>query len=337
MNKPEFWKTSLEEVDKIVNTIKKGEVNIIGSSAGNRKILAVRYGEKQDFNKTANYSSACGAGDKKYYAHKSEKKPVIMLVCGIHAAELEGVAAVMNLINIIETGKDFTGNSNSFFEDIIEYCRLVIVPVANPDGRARIGIDTFVGKTYEELRHYGQGRWKDGTLCGWPECKTIHPILEHVSYLGAYYNDDGINLMHDNFFLPMASETKALFHLVEEEAPDYILLMHGGTNTVNQLLQPCFVPLGIKNKVHELSVRISLESAKKGLEYYTSPIKEDSPSVTQSFNLVSALHHLCGAVAITYESNQGLDIEGSLSCSYEEILDHHYILFEQTLKMSLGI
>jgi hypothetical protein len=40
-----------------------------------------------------------------------------------------------------------------------------------------------------ELRFWGQGTWKDGTLCGWPDCKSIHPIANHSNHLGGYYNE----------------------------------------------------------------------------------------------------------------------------------------------------
>ncbi|MBQ3179036.1 MAG: hypothetical protein IJB52_14535, partial [Clostridia bacterium] len=45
-----------------------------------------------------------------------------------------------------------------------------------------------------------------------------------------------------------------------------------------------------------------------------------------SFNLTSALHHVCGAISSTYESNEGLLDKNRFTA--EEILLHHYCLFE---------
>jgi len=45
-----------------------------------------------------------------------------------------------------------------------------------------------------------------------------------------------------------------------------------------------------------------------------------------SFNLTSALHHICGGVSFTYESNEGLS-HVSNSFTPEEILLRHYCLF----------
>ena len=337
MEKPDFWKTELNEQDTILNSVKRGNARIIARSAGNRNIYVVEYGEKQDFGRTANYSSACGAGNAKYYADKTGKKPVIFLIGAVHGAELEGTCALLNLINMIETGKDFRGNKNTFLSDCIDHCRLLIVPIANPDGRSR-GIPALMhGLSYEEFRHYSQGRWKDGSLCEWPDCKTIHPIKDHVSFLGAYYNDDGINLMHDNFFGKMANETKALFDIAEAEAPDFTAHFHGGGNSLNVILDTAYVPLFIKEKIHVLGSRIKTEAGKHNILTDETKILQDDHFPPRSFNLVSAMHHFCGTVSFCYESNQGINNHktGETIFSPEEILELHYILFEQTIKYAL--
>ena len=61
--------------------------------------------------------------------------------------------------------------------------------------------------TGDDLRFWGQGTWKDGTLCDWPACKRQHPMAgENIGFLGCYFNDAGINPMHDEFFAPMSPE-----------------------------------------------------------------------------------------------------------------------------------
>ena len=119
----------------------------------------------------------------------------------------------------------------------------MIIPVYNVDGRSRCEPDSMIGDPQDTLRYYGQGTWKDGSLCGWPECKMIHPIKDAADFLGAYYNDDGVNLMHDNFFMSMAPETKALLALADAESPECVIGLHGGSNSLNVLLQPAHVPV----------------------------------------------------------------------------------------------
>ena len=45
--------------------------------------------------------------------------------------------------------------------------------------------------------------------------------------MGGYFNDDGINIIQDNPFHPMAEETKAILAMAEQIAPDFIVHMHG--------------------------------------------------------------------------------------------------------------
>lgn len=343
MERPSYWKTTLDEQTEILNTVKKGHVRSIAKSAGNRDVLMVEYGEKQDFRKTANYSSACGAGNTKYFADKAGKKPVIFIIGAAHAGELEGTAAVFNLIKMIETGEDFRGYKNPYLSDCINHCRLLIIPLSNPDGRARMTPPAAMyGMSYDELRHYGQGRWKDGTLCEYPQCKSVHPIKDHVSFLGTYYNDDGVNMMHDNFFGPMAKETQVLFDIAGNEAPDFTLMLHGGGNTKNSILNTTFVPLFVKQKIRILSLRIKEEAGKANLEFIEPKIQHDDSFPPPSFNLASALHHASGTLPVLYESNQGLCYDRELKnwetvLSFEQILTHHYILFGETVKYALEL
>lgn len=55
---------------------------------------------------TANYSSACGAMDVSSYKRKN--RPCAMLIGAVHGNEPEGIAAILNLISMIETGKSLT-------------------------------------------------------------------------------------------------------------------------------------------------------------------------------------------------------------------------------------
>ena len=343
--RPIFWKTRLDEVDAVMKTVKKGKAQVITKSAGGRDVYLVEYGERQDFNRTANYSSAMGAGSAVHYADRTGKKPVIFLIGAEHGGELEGTAAILNLIQMIETGKDFRGRSNRFLSDCINNCRLLMIPVANPDGRARMPVDTVHGMKYEEFRHWGQGRWKDGSLCEYPACKTVHPIKDHVSFMGTYYNDDGINIVHDNFFGNMANETRAILETADKESPDLTIHLHGGGSVINEIDHADYMPLYVKEQIQELKMRVKAETDKIGLPSLVNAIRKEDHYPPRTFNLFSAVHFICGTTSILYESNQGLDFTGERELdpaweahfSYDNILNLHYILFEQTIRSSLSL
>lgn len=320
-----WWRTTPEDIDECLAGIRVGQSGILCRSAGGREIGFAVYGDKPDFARSANYNSACGARDTRFYADRRGRPPVVMLIGAVHAQELEGTAALINLINILETGKDLRGNGSELRDMVFgKKLRLIIIPVMNADGRARCLPDSMLGMTNDELRYWGQGTWKDGSLCGWPACKSVHPIKDSAGFLGAYYNDDGVNLMHDDFFNPMARETSALLKLAADEAPDYIIQLHGGSNSTNELLQLSYAPLFIKKKLLTLAERCAEFAKSEGLPSSVRKIsQEDFPP--PSFNLASALHHVCGGVSATYESNQGLAEKNAFTA--EDILRQHYLLF----------
>jgi hypothetical protein len=341
-NNISFWKSKLEDIEEIVKEVKVCEASVLGYSAGGRKIWMIEYGEKENFNRKANYSSACGAKSTSYYAEKSSSnKPVILLVGAVHGGEMEGIAGLLNLIHVIEKGTDLRGKKWSYISENISRFRLVIIPCMNPDGRARLDFDNFIGMTHEQLKYYMQGTWRDGSLCDWPACKAVHPILKDVDYLGAYFNDNGINLMHDNFFNPMAEETKLLLQLADREAVDFSVLLHGGASSINHITPTTYIPFYMKLAMKELDSRIYSHCTELGLRFnMPEKTKLDGECCPPpSFNLTSAIHHVCGALSILYESNMGLDDSNLDHKNYsaDEILDSHMVLFEEIFFHSLNV
>ncbi|MCI9625396.1 MAG: hypothetical protein HFI90_01295 [Clostridia bacterium] len=330
---PNYWKTSLKDVEEAVGRVQKGTVETAGYSAGGRPIYLVRYGEKNALKRTANMSCALGAGDPSCYADKSaaDYRPTILLVGCIHGGEFEGVAALLNLLHILETGEDLAGSSGAALQELSREATLLILPCVNPDGRSRIPFDSMVGKSFEQLRYYNQGTWKDGSLCGYPDCKKIHPIKDYAGFLGAYFNDDGINLMHDDFFGKKAPETQILFNITDSYVPDITVLLHGGANTKGCILKPAYAPELLKQRAMELEERVAARCAAEQIPYRVTPMdRGEQKQPPSSFNLTSALSHFSGELCVTYESNQGLAYEGAQD--YPEIYRTHMLLFEEILK-----
>lgn len=335
--RPAFWKTTLLDIEQMLLETKKGKTSILGHSAGNRPIHLISYGEKETFNRQANYSSALGAGNAKYYADKGDHhKPVVLIIGGIHGGEFEGIVAINNLIKIMDTGADLREQKWNEIYKLGQQVRLLLIPCANPDGRARVSVDSMIGVDFNEFRYHVQGTWKDGTLCGWPDCKRIHPIADHVDYLGGYFNDDGVNLAHDNMFAPYAEETKVLLKLADIEAPDFTVQLHGGDNCVNQTLPIKNVPGWVRHRQYEFEIELAEMCKARGLRFYHAPLDadEDIMESSSSFDLNAAIHHSCGGLSFTYESNMGLDY-GRHILNEDEILDHHLILFESILRFTL--
>jgi len=338
-NIPEFFGSSVSVIEQEVNQVQKGEVKVVAVSPGGLPVYAVCYGDKEDFQSRANYNSAVAAGDPGYYAKKgSSSKPVVFFLGPVHGQEVEGIAGLVNLIHVAETGKDQRGEEWSTLQRKLEQCRVIIVPCGNPDGRRRCPYDSFVGLPVEIMTKYGQGTRRDGTSWGWPQAKSLHPMKGDVGILGAYFNDNGINMMHDDWFSPMATETKAILEIARSEAPDMTVSLHSHHQT-SRILPPAFVPWYMKMQVDKLTRRLNHRYASMGLpalpdEFISLPEVEDETfPPNSSFNLISAMHQLSGTMAFTFECSHGTvtETETEPPVTYDNILDIQLNLYEEML------
>jgi hypothetical protein len=337
---PGFWTAGLEDVEREIRSVVKGSVETIAVSPGGRPVRAVLYGAADDLRSQANYGSAVGAGNPAYYARKDARtKPVVLLLGPVHGQEIEGIVGLVNLIHVAETGQDHRGRAWPQLTRRLASARVVIVPCPNPDGRARCPYDSFVGLPTRTMTKYGQGTRRDGSLWGWPGAKSLHPMKGDVGILGAYFNDDGVNLMHDDFFLPMARETEAILRLARREAPDVAVSLHSHENAP-VVLQTSYVPVFMKERIRDFSARLKVRYQRLGLPYGSVlvPQADDPrPGPRSSFNLASALHHVSGAMAFTFECSHGSVSEESPTplVSHGQILDIQLTLYEEMLGFAL--
>ena len=327
---PAYWRSTAKDLEETLKLVKKGVVTKIGFSAGNRPIYKIEYGVSNIKLGKANLSSAHGAHDVRCYADKTgaDYIPTLFLVGSVHGGEFEGTMALLNVIKLMETGTDYAGKEYPDLVSAMEKIHLIIVPIANPDGRARVPFESVVGMTFDEFRYYNQGTWKNGELCGWPGCKSIHPIKEYCDYIGGYFNDDGINMMHEDFFAEITNESKLLIDICRREVPDLTIQMHGGTNCVCTLLPAEHSSAPAYEKCMKFSNEAkAMIEGKGGIPYSIS-----ETGLSSAFTLKSAMHHVCGEPVMTFESNQGLCDQGKVIYTYDEIYESHLLLFEAGAK-----
>ncbi len=333
-NIPEFYKSKLSDIDLEINQINLGQVKIVATSPGGLPIYAVYYGEKEDFSTQTNYNSAVAAHNPAFYAKKdSTTKPVVFFIGPVHGQEAEGIVGLVNLIHIAETGKDYRGRDWSSLKTKMERCRIIIIPCGNPDGRERCPYDSFVGIPTKIMTKYGQGTRKDGTSWGWPQAKSVHPMKGDVGILGAYFNNDGINVMQDEYFDPMAKETSAILKIARSEAPDIAVSLHSHENRPI-VLQPGYVPMLMKNRVYEFGLSLDKRYKDVGLfsssNWFWTPEVDDYGSKAR-FNLISALYHISGTMSFTFECSHGSvsDKKQGMIVDYDNILDFQLILYDE--------
>jgi hypothetical protein len=334
---PGFYQSGLSDIEHQLSGVKTGEVKTIAVSPGGIPVYAVYYGKKEDFRSQANYNAAVAARNPAYYAKKTrETKPVIFFLGPVHGQEAEGIAGLVNLIQVAETGKDHRGKEWPVLKSYLDNSRVIIVPCGNPDGRKRCPYDSFVGLPAEIMTKYGQGTHKDGALWGWPGAKSLHPMKGDVGILGAYFNDDGINIMHDDFFSPMAEETKAILKIARDEAPDMTVSLHSYELPPSILLD-AYLPFFMKKRVANLAIRLNERYKQAGLPHMPegwnpeATIDDKSFPPREPFNLIGALHHVSGAMTFTFECSHGITNKNTKKpvAGFDDILDIELNLYQE--------
>jgi len=326
---PDWWKSELSDIEAAVASVKKGKVSIIGQSAGGRNIYLFEYGKRSEYLRTANYSASLGCYKPETY--KQNKHPHIMIVTGEHGAEWEGIVSGLNLVQIFETGKDYAGMAYPELATMPERAYIALILTANPDGRARVKYKTVVGMDRISFRKEDQGIWNNGEYCEWPDVKAVHPIKGMVQKLGGYFNDDGVNIVHDNFANPMAEETRVLLKTVSDIGPDIVVDMHGHGHLGGGHLIPsphqcteCY------QACYDFSVKWANNMNKYGYQAKTIEMEIDRLKIP-SFNLQDAIHVTCGAMVMVYESDQGVllqrEDESRLQNRHEKIYEKHLIFY----------
>ena len=197
--RPDFWKVRPQEIIDICERATKcSRKEIIAHTPLGYPVYALFYGDFNDTPPQTNWSAGASSTTwKNYMGNPPPAKQTFLLLAGVHGAEPECVAGAMNLIQELETGRDFRGKTHRELIDLIAKYRFIIVPCANMDGRA-ISPDHLRGVAWHDFRAASQGTWKDGSLVGWRGSKAWFPLpLDKVSYPGGYPNADGYNIMHD--------------------------------------------------------------------------------------------------------------------------------------------
>ena len=323
MGKPEFYPTRLDEISDALGKVKKGEVRQIGQSAGGRPIWAVCYGEKEGTPHSANLSSALAAGKPEAFFGPRREKQVLLIHAAVHGAEMEGIAATLNLVSVLETGRDLKGQEWPGLA-AAERLRLIIVPCLNPDGRARVPVDDPTVWTSDDIEKYRHGLHKDGTRIGWPECKVPHPRDPAADgFLGAYFNDAGVNPLHGVFLSPtIAPETHAAMALAVEEKPDCVLDLHSCSAGPFYIVGNAAIPERLSRR------QFYIDGVYRQLLRQRLGVHRDWTTESQegALTLDGAYYQLCHALPLVFESTDGTDRQRPFT--HAQIVDAQLIAIE---------
>jgi len=336
---PAWWTSRVEQINTFLDERINGDRLVeVGRTSGGRAVRAGIWGDGEpELMGKANFNSAVGAHDLNAYVRRDQRdRPVLFVLAGAHGHEVEGMVAAMSLMAIMQTGQDITGADQPELHALGRRLRVIVIPCTNPDGRRRVPYDGLVGLTATEMSRVGQGTFADGELCRYPRCKATHPMTGNVGSLGGYFDDAGVNLMHDEWFAPFSPLTSPLLAMVGREAPDLLLNMHSH-GMPPAILALSYVPMFIKQAVYDFADRYGRACAERGLTTKPPvPIEPDGPvgSFPPTFNLTSAMYHAGAALPMTFESPHGL-VDADVPFDYEQILEAQHVLFLTAMRTLL--
>lgn len=302
---PEFWQVRPSQVIDLCKSVSVGKSEVIATTPAGFPVYAYFYGGFNESAPQTNWSAGNSSSAISAYLGEEEHPQTVMLLAGVHGAEPEGVAAAMNMIKMLETGKDFRGQTDSTFLSLASKYRLIIVPCANMDGRA-VSPDHLSGQPYEVFRAVCQGTWKDGSLVGWKDSKRYFPLpIDKVSFPGGYPNSEGYNIQHDVTPGDMKTEeAKAICRLMARWKVDVMLNAH--SCEVNPHM---FAPSTIDTQRHfergcRIADKVNSQLSDMGLLIHE---RHKNLRRSETLNLSSIVNWCSGGFGITLECSSSYD------------------------------
>ncbi|MGC9318954.1 MAG: M14 family zinc carboxypeptidase [Armatimonadota bacterium] len=279
---PEFWPATFDRFDRILSSATHCQVEHIGTSAGGRAIHGVTY------------RGRTGA-------------PTIGIVGGMHGHEPQGVATCLNVITVLGYGRDLKGTS---WPQIVDDLNYVIVPVLNPDARARMP-NSFVGLARQDILHYDAGMTLEGERHepGDGDCDPKRMMI-----LGGLFNDHGQHINRETDPESIRSpEIRALMQFMADHRPQIVLELHAHASLPMLIRPDAGLPEDIRQRQQGLCERILEQARAEGI-----PFNESLPT---SDRLSTCLYHRFGrSVPLLYESPQGV-LDSEAAWSHEHIID----------------
>ena len=329
---PASYLTNCSAIWALLEKLEIAQVREIARSPGGRPLHAVEYGRFEPIDRKANLSAALSAGDPKAFYGPGREKPVLLISAAVHGAEMESIAAVMHLISLMETGCDRDGVEWPQLVDAASRLRLVIVPIANPDGRARIPSDDALSWTEAEVEQYRHGLGPDGEPIGWmPGCFSPHPKdPETEVFLGGYFNDAGVNPSHGAFLDPaIAPEAHAIANLAHGETADAYLELHSCSAGPFFIVGPDFIPaqLAARHSHFDGAWRTRMRARQLPAPDWTTH------SSRQVMGLGDFVYHKAGSLPLLFEGGAGSRYSGE--GVHRQIVETYLLLFEAVCEIAV--
>ena len=332
--RPDFWRVRTGEIVEGCESVKKGRAEVIARTPLGYPVYAVFYGDFSEPPPQSNWSAGSASTSWTSYYGAREHKQTLLFVAGIHGAEPESGAGALNLIRMLETGKDYRGKADPELVELIAQYRLIIVPCVNMDGRA-LSPDHLRNVDHHTFRIASQGAWLDGSEVGWRGSKAWFPLpLDRVSYPGGYPNSEGYNIMHDCAPGDIRSaEARALLKLAARWRVDAVLNGHSYEYAPSVINPTCIdTPANIA-RTCALAKRANAALCAAGLR----EMPGGEPQARNSINLNTLFALASGAAAITLECSVSYDRpkDPRRTYTFDELMEPVFVTLKTMMKDGL--
>ena len=334
--RPDFWKVRPDEIAERCRTVTRGRSEVIARTPLGHPVYAVFYGDFSEPPPQTNWSAGASSTTwRNFVGDRKDGKQTFLFVAGVHGAEAETVAGAMNVIQLLETGRDYRRKADPVLTDLVSKYRFIVVPCGNMDGRA-ISPDHLRGLDFHDFRVASQGAWKDGSLVGWRGSKAWFPLpLDRVSYPGGYPNADGYNIMHDAAPGDIrTAEARALLKLAARWRVDAVLNGHS-YEYAPSILPPSSLDLPAKAE-RGLDIRLRVNRAIHAAGLTAREPTRGAARPSHNLNTMFALSS--GALALTLESSVSFDrplkppkVQPARTYSFEELMEPTFIALREFL------
>lgn len=327
---PPFWVAGLEECRGFLAGLPGVELKEIGASAGGRAILAAAFGARESLERssTSMSSSFGGIGAKawnpdtfyppSFFGSAPRQRPVLVIQCNIHGCEIAGTVVAMNLLNLVARGTDLRGRRHDRLLEEARKMRIIVIPHANPDGRARWEpAKQLMTASVSEAQRVTFGLREDGAPQNWLGTKNFFPMPRGAA-LGAYFNDGGVNLQHDRFLdADRAPETDALLRFYLDEMPDAVIATHTDQGTLISEA-PSYVPVEMQTLYARIAGAVAGEVRRRKLPMFLYPHANRPGAGTRAFTQLDAIYHQCGALPLLAEFPNSMEAN---ALTFDQVLD----------------
>ena len=261
-----------------------------------------------------------------FFGTKRRQRAVLVFQGAIHGCEFEGTVVGLNLLNVLETGRDLRGKPWPTLQREGSTLRTLVIPFASPDGREHAPVRHLINASPELTEWITNGTWKDGKPLKYPSHKAHWPLpTAQIGHIGGYFNDHGVNLEYDWIHPDPQPETVALKRFYLEERPDAVLLSHTNAGSWVETPPPT-IPDAFQHQVQRLSGQVRGRLVREGFGFprfsWIHEPEWSGPMLTQG----AGVYHLCGALPFVVEFPCG---SRPRPFTFEQILDAGLTVMEE--------